>query len=627
MEQELEKTKIQNRKTVGRLEKAMSSSSSPSGVTSPPPISRQHVKQQPSPDSSSPKHHPHNTIDSSYSAEETISVSKLKHKLKTKEAENSGLKRSLKDAVRLMKPLKEHIATTENEKRQLRDKLYSLQRRMQEFEKEMNTKEMKLQTMIQAFDDHADQFPTENDGIIIHLQETVDTITHALEVKTQELANVKMQLANSVTRAMVAIESDDDSNYDNESIHHQLESLQAELQISKSNEKAFKDALQNISQEKAEILIRESGHGNDFVDLREELKDSLEVIAETQGEVSELKEELSKQVNAFNRSENEREELRESLDTANTKLIELATELPVVKSELKETKEAERLLNKKLKEAIDLLKPLKLHLETAEREKQIIARKLAEAHIQIVTLETQSSEVETVSKVANISMEKYKKQSKFYEAALKRLIDEKSDLEEDMLKVDEERQMSQNETSRASLETISTLKEHLTSVLELNKTTKAMLDEVSETNQALLADLKLSELDEIGTAKELKILRIKLGGAQKEMENAKFIAASCLVRIDEMVGGGDNSSWFSGEEVSVSDNNSAKLSIISEESGVSEAGNSTRMRSLVECVERLEQQIGELMLKNNDLEDTINDKNKILLSLMSNFNNSVKTVI
>ena len=613
MEQEVGNKREQNEDLVGQIENAIVSPGSQ--ILSPPRVARYYESKKEESDNG-----------------DEIVIAKLNRVIKERDESNQTLKNKLIEAIDLIKPLKAHISACENEKRKLNDQLVSLQNKI---ETEINSR--KETTVMEKVDDET-QYPVTRriaKQLLGQRQTEIDEVQQKVITDLQTKLNEKSLEVDGMKAQLQILESKrlSDTNLHSSRVSEllqEIETLRADLELAYSKTESNATELKTLFEAKENKLLEEKNAvqkkhvstEQELQRMRDVLKGNNESLKKKDESISDIEAQLIEQTDILRQYACEKDELRERLDIANKKLIDQATELPMVKKNLKIKTESEAVLRKRLKEAIDLLKPLKHHLQTAEKEKQDVYAKLIQAQIKIEALEKISSQVQSISTSALISSEKYKKQSKYYEAAVKRLIEEKLELEDSLENFERIQQASEiNKTT--DYDTVSDLRDHLRQMIELYKATKSMLDEVTATNQNLLEDLKQSEDDEIETAEELEILRKKLIVTNQEMENAKYIATSALMKLDELTGNDyDNLSWFSGAEES--DNSPSRLSNISEEESNRTANTTkSKIRGLVECLSRLEQQMGELVSKNTGLESSIVEKNQLLQSLLNQYSNGL----
>ena len=221
--------------------------------------------------------------------------------------------------------------------------------------------------------------------------------------------------------------------------------------------------------------------------------------------INQLEEELNNQRGVLRQKDSELESLRGEMEDikslgnltlSSQEKRDLENQLHQVKKELLFKTEAERMLNDSLKEALGLLKPLQMHLETSERERKQLTRQLKAVRKTLADRERNSG---LVGKWDVID-------------------DQGSDKEVIM------RGLPQN--SR-----------HQKEVLEWKARHDEMrqnLDSAKIENNALVDALKRRESKERELIKEISTLRKKLEKSNHELENAKFIATSALMKVEAL---------------------------------------------------------------------------------------------
>jgi chromosome segregation ATPase len=221
--------------------------------------------------------------------------------------------------------------------------------------------------------------------------------------------------------------------------------------------------------------------------------------------INQLEKELNNQKEVVKQRDFELESLRGKMEdikalgdlaTSIQEKRDLENQLHQVKKELLFKTEAERMLNDSLKEALGLLKPLQTHLETSERERKQLTRQLKVARKKLEELERKSDHVEKWDVID----------------------DQGSDKEVIM------RGLPQN--SRHQKEVLQWKTRH--DELQQN------LDSAKIENNALVDALKRRESKERELIKEISTLRKKLEKSNHELENAKFIATSALMKVEEL---------------------------------------------------------------------------------------------
>jgi len=267
-----------------------------------------------------------------------------------------------------------------------------------------------------------------------------------------------------------------------------------------STQSRFQELNQTNTKVMAENVALQEQLQNDEIMLR--LEDDLKVcedeLKRKDEEILALRDELNRQPHSHGLEPVEHEKKSDALEA----------DLEQTRQELIEKTEVERILNKSLKEALSLLKPLQMHLETSEREKRDLSK-------QLKLYKKRSSKYANGSPI-NDSM------------ALERTMstdlphDEREDLEQRL-------QQLELQTSGADK-----LKEDFVELNARYQVTHSKLELVTKEQHTLVDALKQYQYIETDLLNELKEMTDKLAKTEHELENAKYIATSALMKVEEM---------------------------------------------------------------------------------------------
>ena len=274
-----------------------------------------------------------------------------------------------------------------------------------------------------------------------------------------------------------------------EALQQLLASTQTRFQ--ELNETNFKMVAEN------EALQQRFQNEEVIQELERELRACEVDLKRKDEEVMALREELSRRPHDYGVEPVEHER--------RTELLEI--ELDETRQELIEKTEAERILSKSLKEALSLLKPLQVHLETAEREKKNMHKQMKLCKKRLALLENGRTFNDNVSVDHSRSSGKLSGSEEIEQHA--------KDLENRLIAAD-------------------TLKEDFVELNARYNDTQSKLESTMMQQHALVETLKQREEDEKGLLKGLSLLRDKLAKSEHELENAKYIATSALMKVEEL---------------------------------------------------------------------------------------------
>jgi predicted nuclease with TOPRIM domain len=202
----------------------------------------------------------------------------------------------------------------------------------------------------------------------------------------------------------------------------------------------------------------------------------------------------------------------------------LEADLASKEEQLLAKKEAEKALNRSLKDALGLLKPLQMHLEDAENEKKEIAKELQDLKRQLAgdgsrsTVGARSVDADAVRDL---------------EITVRQLEKENSQLHDALENMSQSLNAS-HLSGGAGVKNDARLREELVELKSRYEVTQGRLEDAFVENHTLVEALQKREREEKELSNEVKTLREKLKITQVELENAKFIATSALVKVEEL---------------------------------------------------------------------------------------------
>ena len=489
--------------------------------------------------------------------------------VRVQDASNADLRKSLQEAVSLLKPLKEHVARAEGEKEDMRRELARSQKRIGDLDKQIAS---------QSADSTNGDSPStvlrlrQKEQEAERLQKEVKDMEEALFDAHSQLSDAQERLARTATRGIsdesstsssrpLAQASNQSTNEDSDAnIHTQLLRAQNDLNDKRKSEEQIKQRLERtLGQLQAktrdhEELIRlrqmvkdtdqrVKAKDDEITRIREQLRqtqvclddltgtndprddvkrlpadEAKKRLAATQFRVSQLQEELAYLNQTVEASIGAEKKLKET--NAN-----LEADIIVMSSDLETKKEAERTLNKSLKEAVDILKPLQGHVMAVEKEKAALLHRLKTAESHIEELETSS----------NRAIPQPLSPGRNDERTIRRLEQEKELLEQRVHQLERDAiDADQRTLGSVMTQDVQRLQEQLADVQKRHENTKQMLDQSAKTNASLLQDLKEMEEEDEEAQEQIASLEQKLIEKDRELAAAKHIATTAMVKVDSM---------------------------------------------------------------------------------------------
>ncbi len=498
-------------------------------------------------------------------------LSSANDSVRAREESNADLRNSLKEAVSLLKPLKEHVAQAESQKEDLRKELARSKQRIDDLEKQVAsqiagpTKESPSTS--------TDHRLRQKEQEVERLQKELKDMNEALSDTRLELSNAQERLARSsppgaASRGIsdesstsssrpAAQASNQSTNQESDAnIRIQLQRAQNDLNDKRRAEEELKQQLQALTHDHEE-LIR----------LRQTLQDAEQKLQTKDGEITRIREQLrqtqvclddltgtndvSDDINHLSANEAKKRlgaaqfrvsQLEEELAHLNEELgtttgaemmlkersTKLEADLLEMSSDLEAKKETERTLNKSLKEAVDILKPLQGHVMTVEKEKAALLQRLK-------TAESRVQELESSSARGLPSPPPPPPPGRNDDRAVRRLEQEKEllkqrihQLERDAIDVD------QQTLGSTVTQNVQRLQEQLVDVQARYEKSRKMLDQSAKTNASLLQDLREMEDEDDEAQEQIALLEQKLMEKDKELVAAKHIATTAMVKVDSM---------------------------------------------------------------------------------------------
>ena len=490
---------------------------------------------------------------------------------RAREESNVDLRNSLKEAVSLLKPLKEHVAQAESQKEDLRKELARSKQRIDDLEKQVASQT--AGPTKESPSTSTDLRLRQKEEEVERLQKEVKDMNEALFDTRLELSDAQQRLARSsppgaASRGIsdesstsssrpAAQASNQSTNQESDAnIRIQLQRAQNDLNDKRRAEEELKQQLQALTHDHEELIrLRQTlqdaeqklqTKDDEITKIREHLRQTQICLDDLTGtndapddinrlSANEAKKRLGAAQFRVSQLEEELAHLNEELDTttcAEMMLKETSAKLEAdlleMSSDLEAKKETERTLNKSLKEAVDILKPLQGHVMTVEKEKAALLQRLK-------TTESQIEELESSSARGLPSPPPPPPPGRNDDRAVRRLKQEKEllkqrihQLERDAIDVD------QQTLGSTMTQNVQRLQEQLVDVQARYEKSRKMLDQSAKTNANLLQDLREMEDEDEEAQEQIALLEQTLMEKDKELVAAKQIATTAMVKVDSM---------------------------------------------------------------------------------------------
>jgi chromosome segregation ATPase len=475
--------------------------------------------------------------------------------LKAREESSAELMASLKEAVALLKPLQDAAAKADRERNKLIDQLDKAQTSneknyedIKRLKGELNDKDDEIEELkhkLQKLElelsktklDSANSLITNNRNIAIASSpESLSRAREDIRSKRQSETALKELLRDAQTR----LNSLHDHN-------QQVEAMNSELQgrLRQAEETLDTQPTRSVDNDDAVGSPRRSTKvGLSDIDVREakikELEDEVDLLLTT---IAEQKEKIGNlELEAHGAKENTRNFEGDAAEDGNLKkqLFAFEEDLAKAKKSLAKKKAAEKTLKRSLRDALALLKPLQMHLEESEEEKKELGEELSALRRQFGgdDFERDFSVKPKIKRDADV------KQMRDLENTVKQLEQENSQLH-DALEDVSRQSLNVSHVSSFSAKSPSQVKsmdgkvearlrEDLVQLKSRYEVTQIRLEDSIGENHSLVEELKQQDTERESTSKELMSLRDKLLHTERELENAKYIATSALVKVEEL---------------------------------------------------------------------------------------------
>lgn len=422
-------------------------------------------------------------------AELEAQVSVFRGDLKAREESASELRGSLKEAVGLLKPLQDAVAKSDREKIELERQLEELKSNPS---RERNDEIEKLKTEVRQLHEELKGRSPRKPMMQSSNEEGHEQQKESARAKRKAEMALQKMLSQAQSRFHELHQANHDIVLENKELQNKLDEAEKELYDQKSL--GEEDVVQrDVAAEMRERTIAQ---------LEEEVNQSRLDISARDDELEDLRSELRRVQQEQPTSVEETKRMEERIRGLQQQVAEsgaLKAEVHSLRENLKTKTQSEQVLNESLIEALNLLKPLQAHLETAEQEKRELAKQLRSYRRRIAKLENQNSSVAS-SRSTGASFaggpEGWDPKARYLEATKSKFSPQRG-------------------------------QSNLTASPERLKSAEAQ-------NRALADRLKQKERSEKDLSDEVTQLRAQLQASEKELENAKYIATSALVKVEEL---------------------------------------------------------------------------------------------
>ena len=485
-------------------------------------------------------------------AELNSQISVYRGDLKAREESSAELRSSLKEAVALLKPLQDAVAKADKEKARLQEQL-------EKAKADSETSHAEIQRYKELLNLKDDE---------------IDSLKQEIESLELQLSKAKLQAANNVvSQHNRSIESPGEGSYSSprgRAKRQSEEVLKKMLSDAQSRFTTLNQQAQQVEAQNNELHGRlraateesttTSSPGKMELDrMQKRIVEYEERIHELENEASVRQGELSRKDVELRDLESELDEARrtlqqndstdhEAFEEAELRVKELEKELEAKNKDLSAKKDAHRALNKSLKDALSLIKPLQFHLEEAEQEKRQL-----EEELEILRQQTHRNGNGTANGTRSVPTDgaadgngdRNAAAMKHLEKTSQELETENAQLQDALEDMSQSINASHISASYNTLphpkqqigKTEAKLREELVELKSRYEVTQARLEDSFVENHTLIEVLKKREKEERDMVQELTILQERLAASEAELDSAKYIATSALVKIDQLKNG------------------------------------------------------------------------------------------
>lgn len=522
-------------------------------------------------------------------AELEAQISVYRGDLTARDEQTTELRTSLKEAVALLKPLQDAVSKSEREKEDLQEQLDELKHRQDPTE-ELQKRDRQIADLQKEIEDLTNDLvqikrssPSSPEQTSRSLQRSGE-VGHEKQQPEPSSARAKRDseraLQDMLKNAQGRFHALHQENRSVESANQELRDRIKELEKELEHLKTI-NIPRDVSAELRETTLQQLEQ--DVLGYKQELQHKEVRIIQLEEEM------ILKHDKDVKKMKAELEKLREAAE----RVEELEAELSATKGDLEATKEAELVLTKSLKQALGLLRPLETHLATAEQEKRDLTKQLKACRKEIAKLEAGGSNSRALGPPNEVEMRGNNS------LTVRQLEQENAKLQNALEEVSQNLSFNGDENIRNQ----SRLQETLVELNSRYEVTQNKLERVVVENHALIDALKHKEDNERKTMGELRHLREELMRSNQELENAKFIATSALIKVEELTMANIEQMSLRREGVPI------------DTSLVYSGRNSPQRRDIQARVKTLEIEVENASKANKVLEGTLEDRERIVQSL------------
>ena len=447
-------------------------------------------------------------------------ISTYEQELKSKDETSAELRESLKEAVSLLKPLQDAVAKTDEEKMGMQRKLRDVEQDRQSSQDEISQQSHKI-TALQ------DQ--------VSSLEEQLDE-EKRLSGARESLLKAQRAVSTPSRSARGGGDTPGDDNNDSlAKIKKAREELRRKRETEVNLQKLLKDA-----QSRFNTL---HDRNEDMTARNRELQGQIEQLG-TNGEQQQEQQETQALSIKLAQRDEELRILRTEVERLRTQIANksspgqnassaqqknnllLENELVSARRDIAEREQVNKVLNKSLKEALGLLKPLQMHLEEAEMEKTEISKELRNLRKRFRQLQMRETDDQSRSTHggADVSVELIKIKEELKET-VRQLELENSQLHDALDDLTDDGRQNNSEVK---------LRQKLVELNSRYEVTQNKLEDAHVENHALVKALQQKEAEERKRQEEMDRMEEHLRRTELELINAKKIAQSALVKVEEL---------------------------------------------------------------------------------------------
>jgi len=456
--------------------------------------------------------------------DQQVTVDKLNNQLtayeqelKSRDETSAELRQSLKEAVSLLKPLQDAVAQTEEEKRGMQQQLQDFEKDRQSSQDEISKQSQRILMLEEQISGLGDQL--EEEKKLSHARESL------LKAQQQNTA-IGTNTVRSVPNDSTTNQSNDESSL--LKIKRAREELRQKRETELNLQKLLKDA-----QSRFNTL---HDRNEDMTARNRELQGQIEKLGEND-ELKHREEENGVLATTLAQKDDEIRMLR--LDIERMKKMNqnpsdqfspvqknLREDLEHARRDVAQREQVNKVLNKSLKEALGLLKPLQMHLEEAEIEKEDISKELRNLRKRFRQLQMGEGDDQSRSTHggADVTVELIKVRDEL-EETVRQLELENSQLHDALDDMTEDGRQHNSEAK---------LRQRFVELNSRYEVTQNKLEDAHIENLALVKALKQKEMEEKKRQGGVLRLEENLRKTESELMNAKKIAQSALVKVEEL---------------------------------------------------------------------------------------------